>query len=1056
MIRLRSLGQCVVETERARIVPDAGVLFAVALYLLMERHRPVCREELEQLLWPITDERKRGHSLRQAVYRLKGVGLLTASENGDRTHIVIVGETEVDALAVSTSRGDVDPEALAELVVGGFLPGYAPAFSDRFTEWLDRRRDIANSAARRVLVAAIAAKRGRHEWGGVETLAKQCLAIDPLNEEATLSLAEAAAMHGSKSYALMVLDRYLKEIGPDAREIRLPATLLKRRISESRPTERPLYVGQTPFVGREEELGSLNRALDAAMIGEGSSHLVWGEPGIGKTRLVMEFAKAAELRGVRVVKTKCQSHDQTRTMSLFVDMVPQLLRIPGALGCAPETMHYLRRLTEHRPVEDGIPEATDPEFRAAAVRRAIADLLDAVSGEEPLLLVADDVQWADEASLAMMAELARWVRTRPMQLLLIARDEFQAAPLSKRILAPLHRFRLRPLTTDLASVLLGSLETESGRAIGQDIRNWCITNSGGNPFYLVELFLGQLKSGTMNPVPASVSTLVTERIAAVSPISCRLLQACAIMGRFATLERVERLLSVPRTDLLSALDEADALGLVESKESSMKISHDLVSQAICEAMPTTVAEVLHRHAAELLESESLNAHSVALLWQSAEHWKRAGSSERWVSALEQASIHASRLGFAREAGNNLRESISVASNAKAKARLAIALLKCISTREYDEVVAIGKFLEQLGHSPLGVHTEQELQYYRALSMVEGRTKEVLDSLLRCVRDNAASPEHRLAAAIVVAKLADNESEPAYAHQAYTLATNIWNASDSRPTMWNLLELVYHTSYGELWKAPAAGKAYVEHARRDGNVPQLLTALRDASVASHHSGDVALAVAQAAEAYHLAMEHNMAPQMGSTAVWIAQVCLDDDAVASGETWLTRARAAFSGNAASEDKFLIQYIEVKIALIRGQLDLARKVVSTLESVCPQFPSSLNACAQAITVLTRLAAGEDCGVSTDADAVVASFSARRKYRGADILCAAAYRIHEARNKHSLAATMVIDYLERDRRDGSPLERELTKIVEELQRCPDTAFVAPTRFKIRNPGHIEVASVF
>ncbi|MDQ6827599.1 MAG: AAA family ATPase, partial [Gemmatimonadota bacterium] len=386
MIRLRSFGQCVVETDSGRIVPDAGVLFAVALYLLMERHRSVNRDELEQLLWPTTDERKRGHCLRQAVYRLKALGLSISPPNGDRAHIAVEGASDVDALTVGTARGEEDVEALAEIVVGGFLPGYAPAFSERFTEWLERRRDIANSAARRVLVAAIAARRTRHEWGDVETLAKHCLAIDPLNEEATLSLAEAAAMHGSKSFALTVLDRYLKEIGPDAREIRLPATLLKRRISESRPMERPLYVGQTPFVGREEEFGTLNRALDAAMTGEGSAHLVWGEPGIGKTRLVMEFAKAAEFRGARVVKTKCQSHDESRTMSLFVDMVPQLLGMPGALGCAPETMQYLKRLTDHRPPDDGLAEPSDPELRAASLRRAIADLLDAVSSEGPLLL----------------------------------------------------------------------------------------------------------------------------------------------------------------------------------------------------------------------------------------------------------------------------------------------------------------------------------------------------------------------------------------------------------------------------------------------------------------------------------------------------------------------------------------------------------------------------------------------------------------------------------------------------------------------------------------------
>ena len=129
------------------------------------------------------------------------------------------------------------------------------------------------------------AKKRVSDWSGAEQLATMCLTIDPLNEEATLTVAEAAALGGSKTKALSILNHYLDDIGDDAAAIKLPAVLLRRRISEAYQ-DNVFAVRDAPFVGRDEEMAELTRGLVRAQSGRGATYVIVGEPGIGKTRLI--------------------------------------------------------------------------------------------------------------------------------------------------------------------------------------------------------------------------------------------------------------------------------------------------------------------------------------------------------------------------------------------------------------------------------------------------------------------------------------------------------------------------------------------------------------------------------------------------------------------------------------------------------------------------------------------------------------------------------------------------------------------------------------------------
>src|SRR5207253_1122605 len=107
---------------------------------------------------------------------------------------------------------------------GGYLPGYTPTFSRIFLEWIEAHRAAATARMLRVLVGRLAEARASGDLARAESTARACLGLDPLNEEATLVLAEQLALSGSKREAVGMLDRLMTDLGPPG-AITLPATV---------------------------------------------------------------------------------------------------------------------------------------------------------------------------------------------------------------------------------------------------------------------------------------------------------------------------------------------------------------------------------------------------------------------------------------------------------------------------------------------------------------------------------------------------------------------------------------------------------------------------------------------------------------------------------------------------------------------------------------------------------------------------------------------------------------------------------------------------------------
>ena len=282
-----------------------------------------------------------------------------------------------------------------------FLPGYVPSFSAAYCEWVDRARDEVHARLRPFLLTRLANLRARGKWTDMDTAARQCLQVDPLNEEATLALAEATALGGNKAVAVQILDRFLRDLESGPREIRVPANLLRKRITERLPEP---YAGSADacFVGREELVTQLTSQLRESRLGRGGGWYLWGSAGIGKTRVALELIKLAALDGINSLRIVCQPADATTPLSISCGIANKLLELPGALGCAPSSRECLLSLTQEafsldtRVIQAERHDAHDRLFHAR-FRRAVIDLVGAVCDEKPLLLIVEDAQSLDQA-----------------------------------------------------------------------------------------------------------------------------------------------------------------------------------------------------------------------------------------------------------------------------------------------------------------------------------------------------------------------------------------------------------------------------------------------------------------------------------------------------------------------------------------------------------------------------------------------------------------------------------------------------------------------------------
>ena len=492
MIRLHALGQCVFEVGEHHVTPESDVLFAVLLLLTSKAGQPVPRADLLELLWPESDGNSARHRLRQAVYQLKKLGAPLATP--ESAIVVRKADVQVDYLLYRDDR-----DALAAFVSEprhlDVLPRYAPGFSKPFARWVEDERDRVRATLRHHLLESAAGHRARGEHGRAIVLARACLELDTLNEEAVFALAESLAIVDGAAAAISVVDQYrdsLRLLGE-----RFPRSLgeLRGRIVESAERTSRAGSGHHELVGRT----AIIQEIDAWVRERPSARptlVLMGDAGIGKTRLICEAARIAGVHGAGFIEYRSSANGEHRPLVGLLDLLPRLLALPGAVGCQPESYARLADLVRGGHTGNSIPaDTTESTFRFALLRRSVLDLFEAVLSEGDVILSLDDAHALDRPTLEILLDAVRLPGHGLAVILALRPGGPTAAYLGMQ--ANVRTIRVPRLEPEHARLVLTRGLPPSLVAQRAKLIDWAVDLADGNPFFLTEL---SAHCRTENPV----------------------------------------------------------------------------------------------------------------------------------------------------------------------------------------------------------------------------------------------------------------------------------------------------------------------------------------------------------------------------------------------------------------------------------------------------------------------------------------------------------------------------------------------------------------------------
>ena len=424
---------------------------------------------------------------------------------------------------------------------------------------------------------------------------------------------------------------------------------------------RESFLQAAPFIGRSAELARLEAARQQAAQGQGSGWLVVGESGMGKSRLLQELRIFALVNGTQVLRGQAQANGGV--YHLWAELLRPLLLQTAPTDLETAVLHAIipdiARLMG-RPVQPAPPLAA--AAAQARLHLTVLDLLARAAVAQPLLLILEDVHWADENSLLLLEQLV--ARHQEMALCLVASCRlYERRELLTR-LANLSRLDLRPLASEAVADLSAAMLGENGRL--PTLLHFLQRETEGNTFFIVEVVralaeeAGRLDQIGAVPLPTAVfpqgiQQVAQRRLGRVPPTHVRLLKKAALAGRqldFALLAYL-----APQTRLESWLTACAQAGVLERETGTDRwhFSHDKLREAVLHRIGPRWRRRWHQqiaHGLETVYAADLGPHAANL----AHHFAAGGLPEAQRRYLWLAGQHAEK-GYANEAAISLYEQL---------------------------------------------------------------------------------------------------------------------------------------------------------------------------------------------------------------------------------------------------------------------------------------------------------------------------------------------------------------------------------------------------------------
>ncbi|QRK07923.1 protein kinase [Archangium violaceum] len=493
-------------------------------------------------------------------------------------------------------------------------------------------------------------------------------------EPGTVLLSEATRTLVRGAFEMEPLGTRRPTGAPAARPVRVFRALSERK-TRSRFERMHAAFGLTPLVGRERELREVLELWASARRGQGTAVLLRGEAGLGKSRLIHEVRERVASEADCRLNAQCGAPFSSSALYPVIDLLQRLLEdsrpegaSPGAprgleprlraLGLSAEHLQALVSLLSLPPMETLPSTQLTPERQKSLVFDALAILLRGLARERPVLVVVEDLHWADPSTLELLVWLHESVSQSRVLLLLSSRAEPRDA-------APrwpgLHILSLERLSEKHTQVLVR--EAARGRVLTSGVMRQLVKRTEGVPLFAEELtrmMLERQAAGDVSSsIPSSLHELLLARLDALPPRQKMLAQLCSVMGRSFSSALVAALTHQSEAARIRDLEGLVSAGILEQEGPDEELAeyrfrHALIQEAAYQSLLRGTRREYHQRIALVLEEsfpELAEAHpellahhyteaawhTQALLW-----WTRAGAHASQRSAHQEAIEHLTR------------------------------------------------------------------------------------------------------------------------------------------------------------------------------------------------------------------------------------------------------------------------------------------------------------------------------------------------------------------------------------------------------------------------------
>ena len=386
---------------------------------------------------------------------------------------------------------------------------------------------------------------------------------------------------------------------------------------------------RTPFVGRGDECRAIGRLLDLAKGGQGGILVISGEAGLGKTRLAEEMMADAERKGFNTFTGHCYEVEGALSYMPFVEIFESIAQalpendLRSVLGdAAPELAKLvpdIRRLLPDTPAPAQLAFQQERHF----LFNRIAEFIDRLASQRPLMIVLEDLHWADDATLFLLQHLASRFETLPLLVLASYREEMLDAggPLAKALEGLIRRrhaerLRLKSLPQPDVEAMLQSV---SGQDPPGTVTRAVYQATGGNPFYVEEVFRHFSEEGKLfdpdggwrsdlrleeGDVPDSIRLVLGRRIERLGRDARDVLATASVMGTAFDMAVIEAIIDRGSDALLDSLEEAERAHLIvpvsPGPHGGFAFAHELIRQTLLATITEPRRQRLHAKIAEAI------------------------------------------------------------------------------------------------------------------------------------------------------------------------------------------------------------------------------------------------------------------------------------------------------------------------------------------------------------------------------------------------------------------------------------------------------------------------